>query len=131
MGIAAAKLTPVFCMDDLGPGLDFWCGRLGFAKTVEVPHGDGLGFAILEQGGVEVMLQSRASIAAENPALAAGPFASDGVMSFLEVADLDAVIAATAGCEIVVPERTTFYGMRELAVRAPGGFLIVFAQRLS
>ncbi|MDA1259245.1 MAG: hypothetical protein O3A20_01340 [Planctomycetota bacterium] len=49
----------------------------------------------------------------------------------MEVADLDAVIAATRGCEIVVPERTTFYGMRELAVRAPGGFLVIFAQKVS
>ena len=45
--------------------------------------------------------------------------------------DLGPILTATAGCEIVVPERTTFYGMRELAVRAPGGFVVVFAQAVS
>lgn len=129
--VAATRLTPVLCVDDLGPSLEFWCGRMGWTKTVEVPHGDGIGFAILEQGGVELMLQSRASIAAEHPHLAAGPLAADGVMLFVEVADLDPVIAAAAGCEIVVPERTTFYGMRELAVRAPGGIVAIFAQKVS
>lgn len=127
----ATKLTPVLCVEAIEPCLAFWCDRLGFAQVVAVPHGDALGFVILVLGEVEVMLQSRASVAADVPALAAGPFASDGVTLFLEVADLDVVIAATAGCEILVPERTTFYGMRELGVRAPGGFAVLFAQKVA
>ena len=127
----ATKLTPVLCVEAIEPCLAFWCDRLGFTQTVAVPHGDALGFAILSQGEVEVMLQSRASVAADVPALAAGPFASDGVGLFLEVADLDAILAAIVGCEILVPERTTFYGMREVGVRAPGGFMVLFAQKLA
>jgi hypothetical protein len=104
---------------------------MGFAATMTLPHEGRLGFAILDGGGVELMLQSRASIASDLPALAAGPFASDGVCLFLEVADLGPVLAAAPPAEIVVPERTTFYGMRELGLRAPGGFTVVFAQPIS
>ena len=31
--------------------------------------------------------------------------------------------------DIVIPERTTFYGSREIGVRAPGGFTVVFAAK--
>jgi hypothetical protein len=48
---------------------------------------------------------------------------------FIEVDDLDPILTAVRGCDIAVPERTTFYGMREIGVRAPGGFLVVFAAR--
>lgn len=129
--VTAQKLTPVFHVEAVEPCLEFWCERLGFEQIVAVPHGDAIGFVILQKDEVEVMLQSRASMAEENQELASGPFASDGASFFLEVSDLDPVLQATVGCEVVVPERTTFYGMRELAVRAPGGFLVVFAQKVS
>jgi hypothetical protein len=32
------------------------------------------------------------------------------------------------GVEVVSPRRTTFYGMHEIAVREPGGNVVVFAQ---
>ena len=36
--------------------------------------------------------------------------------------------ARLEGAEVVVPERVTFYGMRELFVRSPGGHMIGLAQ---
>ncbi len=55
------KLTPVFVVEQIEPCLAFWVDRLGFARGVEVPHGDSLGFVILTRGGVEIMYQTRAS----------------------------------------------------------------------
>lgn len=125
------KLTPVLFVESIEPCLDFWVTRLGFAKTVEVPHGNGLGFVALEKGAVEVMLQSRASLAADAPALAAkGPLSATAVGFYVEVLDLAPIRAAVRPDEIAFPERSTFYGMREIGVRAPGGFNVTFAQRL-
>lgn len=123
------KLTPVLLVDAIEPCLPFWTGRLGFEKTVEVPEGGAAGFVILVKGAVEVMLQSRASVRADLPALASGPFASDGVGLYLEVDDLGPILEAVRGCEIVVPDRRTAYGAREVGVRAPGGFFVLFAQQ--
>jgi len=123
------KLTPVLFVEQIEPCLAFWVDRLGFAKTVEVPAGDGLGFVILVKGAVEVMLQSRASIAGDVPALAKGPFTATGVGFFVEVDDLAPLRDALVGCDVVVPERTTFYGTREIGVRAPGGFTVLFAAK--
>src|SRR6202171_1645902 len=57
------KLTPVISVDQIEPSLPFWIERLGFQKTAEVPEKDKLGFVILIKGSVEVMYQTRASVA--------------------------------------------------------------------
>lgn len=121
------KLSPVIFVEEIEPCLGFWVERLGFSKTVEVPHGDGLGFAAVASGAVEVMYQSRASIAEDIPALAEGPFARSGAL-FIEVESLDAILPQLEGLEVVVPERTTFYGAREIFVRAPCGTVVGLAE---
>ena len=125
---AIQKLTPVLVVDAIEPCLEFWVGRLGFVKTVDVPGPDGrsLGFVILVSGPVELMLQSRVSVAADVPRLAKEPLRST---LYFEVESLDPIRQAVAGLEVVVPERTTFYGARELGVREPGGHLVTFAER--
>lgn len=120
------KLTPVMVVPAIEPVLPFWVERLGFARTVEVPHGDALGFVILAKDGVELMYQTEASVAADVPEAAAE--ARGLTPLFIEVEDLAAVQAALAGVDTLVAERTTFYGSRETIVRGPGGQLLTFAQ---
>ncbi|HEV2736008.1 MAG TPA: hypothetical protein VGV85_14270, partial [Longimicrobiaceae bacterium] len=81
------KLTPVLYVEEIEPALPFWVERLGFAKTAEVPHGDRLGFVILQKGGVEVMYQTRDSVREDLPQVAGMPMG--GSMLFVEVDDLD------------------------------------------
>jgi uncharacterized glyoxalase superfamily protein PhnB len=120
------KLTPVLIVDEVEPCAAFWTERLGFAQTVEVPHGDRLGFVILAKDGVEIMYQSRASAAEDVTALADEPPYHSAL--FIEVGDLDAVERAMQGADIVSPRRTTFYGMMEVIVRDPAGNVVNFAQ---
>ena len=47
---------------------------------------------------------------------------------FIEVSDVDEVERALAGIDPVIPRRRTFYGMDEVVVRDPGGYVVVFAQ---
>ncbi len=123
------KLTPVFVVERIEPCLDFWTGRLGFEKTVEIPEANGLGFVILSRGNVEIMYQSRESLEKDMPALAkaVSGAASPNAM-FVEVSDIDDVERRLAGWDVIVPRRTTFYGTTEIGVREPAGNLIVFAQ---
>lgn len=120
------KLTPVLVVDAIEPCLPFWTERLGFAKTVEVPEGDRLGFVILAKDGIEVMYQSRDSVRKDIPALADPP--AGGTNLYVDVADLAAVERAVTGVEIVVPRRKTFYGADEIGVREPGGNAVIFGQ---
>ncbi len=123
------KLTPVFVVEQIEPCLDFWIGRLGFEKTVEVPEGDSLGFVILSRGNVEIMYQSRESVRKDMPTLAEAASGSTAPNAmYVEVSDIDDVERRLAGWAVVVPRRTTFYGATEIGVREPAGNLIVFAQ---
>jgi uncharacterized glyoxalase superfamily protein PhnB len=118
------KLTPNLIVDRIEDSLPFWVDRFGFEKTVEVPHDGGLGFVILKRGAVELMLQSRASLRGDVPALAEG---AHRAVLYLEVDDLAPIRAALEGWPAVVPERTTFYGAREIIVRDPAGNAVFFA----
>lgn len=120
------KLTPVMVVDAIEPCLDFW-KRVGFAAVAEVAHGDALGFVILGQGGAELMYQTKASVAADVPDIAAASFA-DHTPLFIEVDDVAAVRKALTGYELIVVERQTFYGATETVVRGPAGQVVTFAQ---
>jgi uncharacterized glyoxalase superfamily protein PhnB len=119
------KLSPVLIADAIEPCLPFWTDRLGFAKVVEVPDGNRLGFVILTRDGVEVMYQSRDSVRNDIPALADTP---PGATLYIEVSDIAAVERAVEGMEVVVPRRQTFYGADEIGVREPGGNVVLFGQ---
>jgi catechol 2,3-dioxygenase-like lactoylglutathione lyase family enzyme len=106
--------------------LPFYVERLGFEKTVDVPHGDKLGFVILRRGPLELMLQSRASVADDIAALAKDSFRA---ALYIEVDQLDPIRKALTDWPRVVPERTTLYGAREVIVRDPAGNVVLFASR--
>jgi uncharacterized glyoxalase superfamily protein PhnB len=119
------KLTPILRMEKIEPSLSFWVDRLGFTKVVEVNEGDALGFVILKLGHIEIMLQSRASLAKDIPLLAEGAFPASVI--YFGITDLEEIEKRIEGVEVVVPRRETFYGAREIWVRAPGGHIVGFA----
>lgn len=119
------KITPLLFVEEIEPCLGFW-EKVGFQKTVEVPHGDRLGFVILVNGATEIMYQTRASVSEDIPPLAQSPMR--GSFLFIEVEDVNAVERALTGITPVVPRRKTFYGADELIVKEPAGNTVTFAQ---
>jgi hypothetical protein len=80
----------------------------------------------LQKGNTEVMYQSYASVLDDMPLMAdirKGP-----TFLYIEVDNLDAVLGALKNFKIVQPERTAFYGMREVGFQEPGGHHVTFAQ---
>jgi len=119
------KATALLRVERVEPSLTFWVDRLGFQKVTEVMEGDSLGFVILAKGHVEVMLQSRASLAKDLPALSVG--ALSPAVIYLGVTDLEEIAGKLSQSEIIVPRRSTLYGMDEVWVREPGGHVIGIA----
>ena len=121
------KLTPILFAEEIEPCLKFWVERLGFEKTIYVPDGDKLAFAILQKGGAELMYQTYASaekdVSMVSPEVRKGPS-----FVYVEVENLDRIISATKGAELVMPVRTTFYGAKEIGIKDPAGHIITFAQ---
>ncbi|AKF11598.1 VOC family protein [Sandaracinus amylolyticus] len=122
------KITANLIVPSIEACLPFWIDRLGFTKTVEVPEGDTIGFVILVKDGAELMLQSERSVAND---IADAPAEHYRAALYVKVASLAEVQRALAGYEdVVVAERTTFYGARETITNDPAGNVIVFAQRV-
>lgn len=121
------KITPVLFAEEIEPCVKFWVERLGFQKTVEVPDGNKLAFAMLQKGNVELMYQSYASadkdVSAVSQLIRKGP-----TFLYVDVENLDETIAAVKGAEVVIPVRTTFYGAKEIGIKDPAGHFITFAQ---
>lgn len=124
------QLSPVITVDAIEPCLPFWTERLGFEVTGTVPRGDVLGFAMMSRGGVQIMYQTRDSIADDIPALL-DDFGTGKTPLFIEVDAIDPLLPALEGADVVVERRTTFYDMDEIFVRAPCGTVVGFASRVS
>ena len=122
------KLTAVLIVEEIEKSLPFWIDRMGFEKTVDVPDGDRLGFAILARQGAELMLQTRDSVRKDVPQFVPKS-ESNATSLFIEVDDFADTVRRLAGYPIALPERTTFYGMREIGVLEPSGNIVVFAAR--
>ena len=121
------KSTPIFVVEAITPAaLAFW-EKTGWKKEIEVPHGDKIGFVSLQKGHTELMYQTYASVGEDMPLIAEA--AGKGpTFLYIEVDNLDTLRAALKDLKIVQPERTAFYGMREVGFQDPGGHFITFAQ---
>jgi catechol 2,3-dioxygenase-like lactoylglutathione lyase family enzyme len=120
------SIVPNLIVASIEDCLTFYVERLGFTKTVEVPHDGKLGFVSLQRGALELMLQSRGSLAGDIAGVDPAGFRA---ALYIEVEQLAPIRNALHGWPLVIPERTTFYGAREIIVRDPAGNLIAFASR--
>jgi uncharacterized glyoxalase superfamily protein PhnB len=125
------RITPVLLVKEIEPLVPFWVDRLGFTKTIEVPDGNKLGFVAFQKGAAEVMYQTYASVEKDAPPAMSAEARKGPTYLYMEVDNLDAVLAGMKDVKKVMPERTAFYGMREFAVQDPGGHFITFAQAVA
>ncbi|MFC4346874.1 VOC family protein [Kordiimonas lipolytica] len=117
------SITPVLPVDRIEPSITFF-EKIGFKVTTEVPEEDHLGFAIISDGKIDLMYQTRTSIAADTDIEGGSP-----VLLFVTVPDIDAVAKALGDSfEIVMSRRETFYGATEIGYREPGGHIVTFAE---
>src|ERR1700704_647308 len=122
------RITPVLLVKEIEPVIPFWVDRLGFTKTIEVPEGNKLGFVAFQKGAAEVMYQTYSSVEKDAPPSMSAEARKGPTYLYIEVDNIDAVLASMKDVKIVMPVRTAFYGMKEFAVQDPGGHFITFAQ---
>ena len=88
------RITPVLLVQEIEPIVPFWVDRLGFAKTIEVPEGNKLGFVAFQKGSAEVMYQTYSSVEKDAPPSMSAEARKGPTYLYMEVDDLDAVLAA-------------------------------------
>lgn len=118
------KLTTLLVVDAIEPCLATW-QALGYEVAVRVPEEGALGFVILAGPAGELMLQTRASLAEDLPAvLALKP-------SHLLYGDVESVAEAEqalAHARVLVPQRKTFYGANEIWFELAEGMVLGLAE---
>lgn len=124
-------LVPEFDVFDLSASLDFWCGVLGFRVAYARP-----GFAYLERGGAQAMLQTMSG------EWDTGPLEyplGRGLNVEIAVSSLAPLLAALAarGWPLFREPRERWRvtgdrrsGSREVLVQDPNGYLLRFAEAL-
>lgn len=129
------SVAPVLIVERVEPTREFFVNRLGFSEVASVPHGEGIGFVMLQKDSVVVMVQSHASViddVGHDAARAVNETISGrgAVGLYIRISDVDLVVPAVADADVIVPLRKTFYGMHEITVREPGGHAVTFASEL-
>ena len=118
------KVTPILLTHDVEAAIAFWAG-FGMEAPMTAPGEDGIMFAIITNGDVELMYQTFKSAIADNAQAVEGVNRS---VVYLEVASLDEILPVANKHDVVKPEHTTFYGAREIYIRDPAGNLVGFAE---
>lgn len=118
--------TPVLFVDRVEPTRDFF-RKAGFEVAVEIPAGGAVGFALLAKDGFQVMVETRGN-ENELPGVQKLSMQSRHAFVFIEVDDLDAVIAAFKDAKILAERHKTFYGSEEITYEEPAGHMVTFAK---
>ncbi|HEY6215865.1 MAG TPA: VOC family protein [Pyrinomonadaceae bacterium] len=121
------KSTPILHVKTVEPSVRFWTERFGFKTTIEVPEGDHVGFAAIESGPIELMYQTHEGMKDASAPLAKAADQGPSFI-FMEVPDIQAVIDALNGAEIVQGLHDTPYGAKEVVAKEPGGHFVIFSQ---
>jgi uncharacterized glyoxalase superfamily protein PhnB len=121
------KSTPILHVKTVEPSLKFWMERFGFKTTIQVPEGDHIGFVALESGPVELMYQTYEGMKDASTPLAKAADQGPSFI-FMEVPDIEVVIKALDGAEVVQGLHDTPYGAKEVVAKEPGGHFVIFSQ---
>jgi len=124
------RMTTVVYTDDVDACAAFWTDRVGLPVTMSVPSqlpgATGNQFVAVGDERIELMIQDFASAEAAHPGLVAAADPRSYTL-FVEVDDLEALIARMVGLSPVVARNQTFYGADEISYRAPCGSVVTFA----
>src|SRR5690349_15848495 len=122
------RSAPILHVESVEPSLQFWTERFGFKTTIQVPERDHIGFAALESGNIELMLQTYEGMKGEPDTVLAKAADQGPSFIFMEVPDIHAVIEALKGADIVLDLHETPYGAQEVVAKEPGGHFVIFSQ---
>lgn len=128
---------------DLHRTIPFYRDVLGFEHVMSVPaesedmlfHYDPsrpLVYAMLKHGGITLMFQERGSLIENVPAFGPAPEIGATITYYFRVDEVDALtMKLRQHCSVVRDLHDTFYGMREIYVPDPDGYVLGFSQEIA
>ncbi len=115
-------------VDEVERGVRFYREVLGAKLAAVHPEESPHEWASLELGEVEIMLWRKDEAREEYPGLKIAESPA-GFIAYIYVDDVDALYERVKGkAEVLMEPKDQFYGLRELTIRDPYGFVLTFAQ---
>jgi lactoylglutathione lyase len=131
MTTSLKKLTPNVMVEDVNRTIQFYKEILGFELLTTVPGEGQFDWAMMKHGSVEIMFQSRASLAGEIPVFQQREIG--GALTFY--IDVEGVkelyIYLKEKVTVVQDMHTTFYGSQEFAIQDCNGFILSFSEAIA
>jgi glyoxylase I family protein len=126
-------LTPLLQVFDMPEAIAFYCGKLGFeivshSPEIEAAEGRYFHWAWLRLGGAELMLNTAYDAGERPPERDAARWGGHGdVCLYIGCPDVDAAFAELTGRGLKLePPKVARYGMKQLYLRDPDGWLLCF-----
>ncbi|MNH89938.1 Glyoxalase-like domain protein [compost metagenome] len=124
------SITANLKVNNVKDTLAFYQEVLGFEVIVTVPDIDQpvLNWAMVKNGGAELMFQEKANLEEEYPVLG-NQGGSGGLTLFIKVDDVEDLFGSIQGkAEVITPIHKTFYDKKEFAIVDNNGFVLTFAE---
>lgn len=123
------NLTPDLMVINVNKTVEFYRDILGFEVARTAPETGTFQWALIKNGDIEIMLQSRESLEKELP-LFTGMKIGGSFMLYIDVTDIKMLYEKVKGKMTIAKDlHETFYGTREFAIKDINGYVLVFAQR--
>ena len=129
MAVEMTKITANLMVGDIDASVAFYRDLLGFELAMRAPEEGAMDWAMLVNGGAEIMLQSQSSFSDDFPPLAERPIGAS-IILYIDVVNVKALYERVAGkANLLVDLHETFYGATEFAIEDPDGYVLAFAQQ--
>lgn len=122
------KLTPNLMVQNVNHTIRFYEEILGFEFVMSKPEEGQFNWAMMKFGDVEIMFQTRASLAEEIPDFKELKIGGS-LTFFIEVEGIKEFYAKIKQKATIAQDlHTTFYGMQEFAIKDLDGYILTFAE---
>ena len=124
------SLSPNIIVDNVNKAVEYYSSILGFNLIASVPETGSYNWAMVMRDGVTLMFQTLSSIKEDMPSL---EIQSKGSIStfYIRLTGVESLYQAIKGkATIAVDMRTTFYGMKEFAIKDLNGYFLTFAEEV-
>jgi uncharacterized glyoxalase superfamily protein PhnB len=122
------SLSPNLISESVNASVDYYVKNLGFTLIASVPESGTFNWAMIQRDNVTLMFQSLTSLQEDLPTLNLKAKGSPGTF-FIKMKGIDELYESVKGkLDLIVDMRTTFYGMKEFAIKDPDGYFMMFAE---
>jgi catechol 2,3-dioxygenase-like lactoylglutathione lyase family enzyme len=127
----AKSITANLMVSDMTETIAFYHDVLGFEIVMTQPESGPYDWAMMQSGGAQLMFQTIDSLGDELPEISERPLGGSFTL-FMVVPDVSSINDLLPDNVHIVKElHQTFYGMLEVTIKDPDGYIITIAQEVT